>query len=122
MLLVVDGVKAIKDYEKGFKSEMREYKKLFKGWGYTFKKVKPSSAKRPYYYWYKWEYDTETKNNQWTYLGKDKPEETIPDPPISRLDEVEYTVAGSNILISQQEYDKINDLLEGYQVFGVSPS
>ena len=122
MLLVVDGLKAIKDYEKEFKAETREYKKIFKGWGYTYKKVKPKTAKRPYHYWYKWEYSAETKNNEWTYIGKDKPEASIPDPPMNRLDEVDYSIAGSTILLQREEYSKIQDLLEGFQVFEVNPS
>lgn len=120
MLLVVDGVKAIKEYEKEHRKTVREYKQIYKGWGYTYKRVKPKTAKRPYYYWYKWEYDTDTQNNIWTYVGKDKPEVDIPDPPMSKLDTLDYQTAGSNILISQQEYDNAIDLFEGYQVFEVN--
>ena len=120
-LIIIDGKKAIKAYEKEFRQVSKEYKEIYKGWGLTFKKVKPKGAKRPYYYWYKWEYSSESKNNVWTYIGKDKPNTDIPDPPISRLEDVQYQVVGENVMITDGELEKVNDIFEGYQMFEVSP-
>lgn len=120
--LIVDGNKAIKAYLDEFKSVMREYKKIYRGWGYTFKKVMPKGATKPYYYWYKWEYDPNTQNNVWTYVGKEKPEVNIPDPPVNRLDEVSYSLAGENVIINEIEYQKIIDIFENYQKFEISPA
>ena len=120
--LVVDGNKAIKGYLKELKDVMKEYKKIYKGWGYTFKKVMPKGANKPYYYWYKWEYSSETQNNVWTYVGKDKPHVDIPDPPISRLDEVSYSIAGENVIINEVEFEKVIDIFDGYQKFEINPA
>lgn len=120
-LLIIDGHKAIKSYQKGYRKELKEYKDIYGSWGITFKKVKPKDAKKPYYYWYKWEYDSEKQNNVWTYLGKDKPNSDIPDPPISRLDDLTYQVVSENIILSEVELQKVQDLFEGHQMFDVSP-
>lgn len=120
-LLVIDGNKSIKKYQKEFRQIIKQYKEVYKGWGITYKTVKPKTAKKPYQYWYKWEYSPETKNNVWTYLGKEKPHTDIPDPPISRLDGVNYQVMGDNIMISEEDIDSIRDLFEGCQMFEVNP-
>ena len=120
--LIVDGNKKVKEYKKEFQGIMREYKKTYRGWGYTFKKVMPKGATKPYYYWYKWEYDPNTQNNVWTYVGKEKPEVNIPDPPVNRLDEVSYSLAGENVIINEIEYQKIIDIFENYQKFEISPA
>lgn len=117
--LIVDGNKGLKEYLKLYKKELKDYKESFKGWGYTFKEVKPKGAKRPYFYWYKWEYNNEQQNNVWTYIGKETPNINIPNPPKSRLDDIEFTIMGENILINETEYEKIKDLLLGYYKFEV---
>jgi len=118
--LIVDGNKKVKEYEKEFQGIMREYKKTYRGWGYTFKKVMPKGATKPYYYWYKWKYDPNTQNNVWTYIGKEKPSTEIPDPPISRFDEVVFQVVGENIMITEDELTKVADLFEGCMKFEVN--
>lgn len=118
-LLIVDGKKAIKEYQKELRRIVKEHKEIYKGWGYTYKAVRPKNAKRPYYYWYKWEYDTDTQNNIWTYVGKDKPEVDIPDPPTNRLHHVTYSEAGENVIITEEELEKVADIFEGYQKFQI---
>ena len=118
--LIVDGDKKVKEYQKEFQGVMREYRKIYRGWGYTFKKVMPKDAIKPYYYWYKWEYDPNTQNNVWTYIGKEKPEVNIPDPPVSRLDDVMFQVVGENIMITEEELAKVEDLFEGCIKFEVN--
>lgn len=119
-ILVIDGHRAIKNYQKEYRRELKEYKEIYGSWGVTYKKVKPKAAKKPYYYWYKWEYSSDKQNNVWTYIGKEKPHKDIPDPPVSKLDEVEYEVVSNNIMLSDTELAKISDLLEGYQTFEVN--
>ena len=118
--LIVDGDKKVKEYQKEFQGIMREYRKTYRGWGYTFKKVMPKGATKPYYYWYKWEYDSATQNNVWTYIGKEKPTTEIPDPPVSRLDDVMFQVVGENIMITEEELAKVEDLFEGCIKFEVN--
>lgn len=119
-LLIVNGNKAIKEKTKEFKVILRQYKEQFKGWGYTFKEVKPKNAKRPYYYWYKWEYSADEQNNIWTYIGKETPDINIPDPPVNPLIEIEYQVVGDNIIIQEGEYNKIAELFTDYQRFEIN--
>lgn len=121
-LLIINGNKAIKEYQKEFRKLTKEYKEVYKGWGITYKTVKPKTAKKPYQYWYKWEYNPETKNNVWTYLGKEKPHTDIPDPPVSRLEGIDFQVLGDNIMIEEEMLTTIEDLFEGLQRFEVSPA
>lgn len=120
--LIIEGEKAIKNYLKEFKSILKTYKDEFKGWGYTLKKVQPKNAKKPYWYWYRWVYDNETQNNKWEYIGREKPDSNIPDPPKSILDEAIFQEVGGNVLISETELEKVKEIFEGYQKFEVTPS
>lgn len=72
------------------------YNSLIKSRGYYLKPVhivtrqSPDGTKVTYYYygryWYKLEKDQTTKKLKWKYLGKEKPDPSLPDPPPFQLE------------------------------------
>lgn len=72
------------------------YNSLIKPKGYYLKPVHivtrylPDGTKITYYYygryWYRLEKDPATKKLKWKYLGKEKPDPSLPDPPPFQLE------------------------------------
>ncbi|HEW63605.1 hypothetical protein [Fervidicoccus sp.] len=124
--LVVRNEKIVKAFEC-YKEKIKEYNKKVSGMGYYLKPVHIVTKKvgeeiRIYRYfgkyWWKIEY-LGLKGNKpvikWIYIGKNKPIESLPDPPINPLEGFSfYTLKGDkdHIYVSERTYTKFQNKIE----------
>lgn len=102
-----------------------KYNSSIKGRNYYLKPVhivikkKSSGDKIKYYYYGRYWYRIEKKNNggvriKWVYLGTAKPEEDLPDPPKNPLEGLVIKVSKDEfevIASSRELYEKIQNVL-----------
>ncbi len=115
-ILVVDGIAAVESFE----SQLQHYKKRLKGQGYLLKKIK--AGKKIYEYWYRWQYNPQKKNNDWTYIGRTRPSEVKAAPPENELAGVFFEVVGRDLLFKKNDFAKVEYLfVPKHRVFSVLP-
>jgi len=92
----------IKTLEEAYKLKLYEYNSLISKWRIKLKPVHIvcSRGKKYVYlgrYWYRVEYSS--GKLKWVYLGKEKPFEHLPDPPLNPLDMVATYTKGGDVCI-----------------------
>ncbi len=111
--------------------EIYRYNNLIKDKKFYLKPVhivikKRSNGKQIRYYYYgRYWYRIEKKSNgrkgiKWVYLGKEKPDQSLPDPPENPLDGLVIKISDSEISIitaRKDMYRLINDVLSSSKTF-----
>ncbi len=121
-------VKAMDDFLKS----IYEYNSIVRKKGYYLKPYhvvvrKTKGGVRRYYYygryWYRVRYvgkKGRTSIVKWEYVGKSKPEESLPDPPSNPLEGIVFLVEGEDVILREEDYHKIKDLFKGLKVQKIS--
>ncbi|MEM2203013.1 MAG: hypothetical protein QXI22_01490 [Sulfolobales archaeon] len=124
LIRIVGGAHRIKEIYDNYVREIKEYNNQIKHTGFylmpvrkTVKKSRkdPSKVKYNYYYGRYWYFYISTKERGiYIYVGKEKPLESLPDPPKNPLEGVEIIYDGDDILIPEDQFEKVKDLFKGY--------
>ncbi|WP_440059756.1 hypothetical protein ACSU1N_00935 [Thermogladius sp. 4427co] len=120
----LDFLKKLNTVIADYLQQIYEYNNTARQKGYYLKPVhiavrkEGNSVRTKYYYygryWYKIE-RTEKGGIRWTYIGKEKPDPTLPDPPKNPLEGLVVKVRDSEVeavFASEEMYNEIMKKLE----------
>lgn len=125
LVRIVEGARRVKEIYDEYVKRLNEYNEQIKHTGFYLKPVTkvarrdrrdPSKIIRyDYYYGKYWFFSISTKERKaYIYLGREKPLESLPDPPKDPLEGVEIVYDGEDILIPKEQFERIKDLFSGY--------
>ncbi len=125
LVRIVGGARRVKEIYDEYVKQLNEYNERIRHTGFYLKPVikvarrdhkDPSKIiKHDYYYGKYWYIAISTKKRKaYLYVGKEKPLESLPDPPKDPLEGVEIIYDGEDILIPKEQFEGIKDLFSGY--------
>lgn len=114
-VLIKNGKKMIENTLNEFRQEQKSYRESIKflGKGLMYRATHVERGKRVYHYWYKYEWDPVKKRTVHKYIGKQKPQYNIPNPPenpLATLNNKEIIEIGNDLVISEGEFKKNSKL------------
>lgn len=124
MIRVIGGTARAKKILEEYIRMVKEYNKQIRETGFYLAPVEiiprrdprnPHKVKYDYYYgryWYL--YIGVKERGKYLYVGRKKPLETLPDPPKNPLEGVKIWFDGEDILIPEDQFDRVKDLFKGY--------
>jgi hypothetical protein len=125
MIRVVGGASKVRKIYDKYVKKVKEYNKQIRHTGFYLEPVKMVPRRNPldrksvvkydYYYgryWYL--YIGGKERGRYIYLGRTKPLETLPDPPENPLNYVKIIYDDEDILIPEEQFEKVKDLFKGY--------
>jgi len=103
-------------------NNMIKHKKYYLKPVHIVVKTKSNGCKIKYYYYGRYWYRIEKKENggrgiKWVYIGRDKPDNTLPDPPRNPLEGLVIKISDNEVTIissSRETLKLINDVLTSY--------
>lgn len=125
LVRIVGGVRRVKEIYDEYVRKLNEYNDQIKHTGFYLKPVMkivrrdrndPSKVARyDYYYGKFWYIQISTRQRKaYIYVGKEKPLESLPDPPRDPLEGIEMIQEGDDILIPKDQFERVKDLFAGY--------
>ncbi|MEM0037470.1 MAG: hypothetical protein QW772_00835 [Zestosphaera sp.] len=132
---VIDGYPLLMKLYEPYKHRINEYNLTIKDSGYYLKPLhfvylkspnKLVSIKYVYFgrYWYRVHKLTNPRKHnskvRWIYIGKEKPDPTLPDPPLNPFEGIYVLAFESDILLSEKSYRalvRISESMHGVNVF-----
>lgn len=125
LIRIVGGARKVKEIYDEYVRKLNEYNAQIKHTGFYLRpvtKIARRDRKDPsrivrydYYYGRYWYFYISTRQRGiYIYLGREKPLESLPDPPKDPLEGVEIIYDGDDILIPKEQFDKVRDLFIGY--------
>lgn len=132
---IIDGYPILMNLYEPYKRKINEYNVLIKDSGYYLKPLHFVYLKSPnmftnikyvYFgrYWYRVYKASGSPGSKsrtkWIYVGKEKPDPTLPDPPINPFEGLYVLVVGSDVLLSEKSYKalvRISESFRGVNVF-----
>ncbi|MEM1610983.1 MAG: hypothetical protein QXQ57_04980 [Sulfolobales archaeon] len=125
MIRVVGGAHKVRKILEEYVKKVKEYNKQIRHTGFYLEPVKMVPRRDPfgngrlikydYYYGRYWYiYISGKERGRYLYLGTTKPIETLPDPPKNPLDGVKIIYDEEDILIPEEQFEKVKDLFKGY--------
>lgn len=125
MIRVVGGAPKVRKILEEYVMKVKEYNKQIRHTGFYLEPVKMVPRRDPhdrwnvkkydYYYGRYWYINVGGKERgRYVYLGTAKPIETLPDPPKNPLEGVKIIYDDEDILIPEDQFEKVKDLFKGY--------
>lgn len=125
-ILLVDGKDRIDEIRKRHKKTVAEFQKevndITRGYVYAPRTWKTQEGLKTGYYWYRYVYKAREDGSRYRtqkYIGKEKPDFNLPDPPKNPLDGTPHEVVGNNILMDSKRYHNNKRLFKGLKAFKV---
>lgn len=107
---VKDGYKLIMEIFSPYRRKIYEYNELIRESGYYLKPVhvvikKSTSFKYLYFgrYWYRI-IKSEGRKLRWIYVGREKPDPNLPEPPLNPFEGLRIIVDGDDVVIDDYVY------------------
>lgn len=127
---IVGGVHRLRKIREELLERLREYNDKIKSTGFFLVPVKEIKVKiswpsglveerrYQYYgrYWYMYVSDRSGRGLRPVYVGRSKPLETLPDPPEDPLKGVRIYYDGEDLLVPEDQFERVKDLFKGYPV------
>lgn len=125
---IVNGKQRLKEIMDNFLKSLYNYNASIRGLGYYLKpyhvvvyKSRYGTKKYYYYgrYWYRVKYvgkKGKTSIVKWEYVGKNKPDKRLPDPPPHPLEGIVFLIEGEDIIMREVDYVKVGKLFEGLKI------
>ncbi|MFN3267930.1 MAG: hypothetical protein ACK416_01575 [Zestosphaera sp.] len=131
---IIDGYPILMNLYEPYKYKLNEYNMLIKDSGYYLKPLHFVYLKSPrmflsiryvYFgrYWYRVYRVSGSRSRskiRWIYVGKEKPDPTLPDPPLNPFEGLYVLAVGSDVLLSEKSYKalvRISESFRGVNVF-----
>ncbi|MHA1378462.1 MAG: hypothetical protein ACTSRG_08780 [Candidatus Helarchaeota archaeon] len=111
-IIIKKGKEIINEIKKQYKYEQKMYNELLKGnQNLIYRATHVSRGKKIYHYWYRYEWDPVKKRTIHKYIGRTKPNEEIPDPPLYPLKDLSYKEIAKtqDIILSLNDYEKFKN-------------
>lgn len=118
-IIIINGKKLINEIKKQYKIDKKVYNELLKeNQNLFFRATHVKRGKKIYYYWYKYEWDPVKKRTVHKYIGKNKPNEEIPNPPINPFTNLHFKeITGTqNIILSIDEYEEFKHYFKNFKI------
>lgn len=127
-IIVKDGYPVIMEIFSPYRRRIYEYNSLIRESGYYLKPIhlvvkKSINSKYKYLYfgryWYRFT-KTSSKRIRWIYVGREKPDPNLPEPPINPLEGLKIIAVNDNdIIVDEYVYNVLINIfpsLKGYNV------
>ncbi len=111
-IIIKNGKKVIDENNRKFKNEMKIHNETLKENQNLFlRDTYVKRGKKIYKYWYRYEWDPIKKRTVHKYIGKAKPNEEVPDPPINPLYDLNFKeIKGTNdIILLLKDYEQYKE-------------
>jgi hypothetical protein len=127
---VRDGYELVMNIYAHYRSRIYDYNTRIRESGYylkpvhmVYKEVEGRRVKYVYFgrYWYRI-YKTKSEGRariKWIYVGRDKPEPELPEPPINPLEGIAVIVDGNDILIDARTLEALSQLAKALKQMGL---
>lgn len=135
-LRIYGGYRLVMELYSPYRARIYEYNSTIRESGYylkplhiVYKIVHGRKLKYVYFgrYWYRvykvpgeGELKKERSRIKWLYVGRDKPDPHLPDPPINPLEGIAVIVDGEDILVDERTFEalaKISVAVKGENIF-----
>ncbi len=112
-----DGYQLIMELFLPYRRRIYEYNSLIKDTGYYLKPIhfvikKDLNMKYLYFgrYWYRI-VKGRSGNIKWIYVGREKPDPNLPEPPINPFEGLKILVNGNDVLIDEYVYKTLTTMV-----------
>ena len=135
-LRIYDGYRLVMELYSPYRTRIYKYNSTIRESGYylkplhiVYKVVQGRKLKYIYFgrYWYRvYKAPAEGKQKKaksrikWLYIGRDKPDPHLPDPPINPLEGIAVIVDGNDVLVDERTFEaltKISKAVLGENLF-----
>ncbi len=116
-VVVKNGYRILMEIYAPYRARIYAYNAMIKDSGYylkpihlVYKRLKNQRVKYIYFgrYWYRLVKKRGTI--KWIYVGKDKPDPHLPDPPLSPFEGLSIIVNGDDIIVDRKTFNILNEL------------
>ncbi len=116
-IVIKNGYKVLMEIYAPYRARIYAYNSMIKDSGYylkpihlVYKKLRNQRVKYIYFgrYWYRLVRKGSTV--KWIYVGKDKPDPHLPDPPLSPFEGLSIIVDGTDIIVDEKTFNILNEL------------
>ena len=116
-IIVKKGYKVLMEMYSPYRERIYAYNSRIKDSGYylkpihvVYKNVNNRRLKYLYFgrYWYR--VFKGGKKVKWVYIGKEKPDPHLPDPPISPFEGISIVVENDDLILDERTYNIVNEL------------
>ena len=118
-LRIKDGYKVIMDLFTPYRRRIYEYNSLIRETGYYLKPIhivvkKMNDTRNKYIYFGRYWYRVARSSNgklRWVYIGREKPDPQLPEPPLNPFEGLKIIVDGNDIIVDEHTYRVLNMLI-----------
>ena len=117
MRVIRNCAEALKKYHENLRRKIYEYNERIRSTGYYLKpihivKKNLSSGVRVYYYFGRYWYKLVKVGSKikWIYIGREKPDPKLPEPPINILEKCKVVIAGGDVYVDDICYDVVLEI------------
>ncbi len=117
MKLIRNCAEALRKYHENLRRKIYEYNDRIRSTGYYLKpihivKKHLGSDTRTYYYFGRYWYKLIKTGSRikWIYIGKEKPDPKLPEPPINILEQCRVVVVGRDVYVDDTCYDAVLEI------------